>query len=124
MLRTFLFGLMLVLLGSAAATSAPPKEGASRDAGEKALEQVPPKVVPLTDILAKVRRIAPGKVIDVELEYDVDFDDEHPDARWVYEVEVLTDRNQVVELEFDAETGQLLEIEGAPWPSDIPKPTK
>jgi uncharacterized membrane protein YkoI len=119
MLRIFLFALSMSLL-SAAAVTAPP----AQDAGEQAMERVPPKVIPLTDILAKVRRIAPGKVIDVELEYDVDFDDEHPDARWVYEVEVLTEHNQVVELEFDAETGQLLEIEGAPWPSDIPKPGK
>ena len=119
MLRILFFALSLGLLCSAAMAASP-----AQDAGEKAMERVPPNVVPLTDILAKVRRIAPGKVIDVELEYDVDFDDEHPDARWVYEVEVLTDHNQVVELEFDAETGQLLEIEGAPWPSDIPKPGK
>ena len=119
MSRLLLFCLAIALLCSAAASPPPPQ-----DAGEQAIERVPPKVVPLSEILAKVRRIAPGKVIDVELEYDVDFDDEHPDARWVYEVEVLTDHNQVVELEFDAETGQLIEIEGAPWPSDIPKPTK
>lgn len=119
MLRTFLFALIPLALLCSAATSAPP-----RDAGEAAIARVPPKVVPLTEILTKVRRIAPGKIIDVELEYDVDFDEEHPDARWVYEIEVLTDQNQVVELEFDAETGQLLEIEGAPWPEDIPKPVK
>jgi uncharacterized membrane protein YkoI len=117
--RVLLSCLAVAFLCAAAAPA--PTE---RDAGEKAIERVPPKVVPLTEILAKVRRIAPGKVIDVELEYDVDFDDEHPDARWVYEVEVLTDHNQVIELEFDAETGKLLEIEGAPWPSDIPKPAK
>lgn len=119
MTRTFFICVAFALLCSAA-VPAPP----AQDAGEKAIAQVPPKVVPLTDILAIVRRIAPGKVIDVELEYDVDFDDEHPDARWVYEVEVLTDLNQVVELEFDAETGKLLEIEGAPWPAGIPKPAK
>ncbi len=117
--RVLLF-CIAIALSCAAAISAPPVQ----DAGEKAIERVPPKVIPLSDILAKVRRVSPGKVIDVELEYDVDFDDEHPDARWVYEVEVLTENNQVVELEFDAETGQLLEIEGAPWPADIPKPAR
>ena len=117
MIRALSFCIAAALLCTAA-VPAPP----AQDAGEKAMQQVPPKVVPLTDILAAVRRIAPGKVIDVELEYDVDFDDEHPDARWVYEVEVLSDQNQIVEMEFDAETGQLLEIEGAPWPSDVPKP--
>lgn len=115
-----LFSCLAVALLCTAAVPSPP----AQDAGEKAIRQVPEKVVPLTDILAAVRKIAPGKVIDVELEYDVDFDDEHPDARWVYEVEVLSEQNQIVELEFDAETGKLLEIEGAPWPRDVPKPVK
>ena len=119
MLRTLLFCIVVTLLCSAAAP-APPAE----DAAEKAIERVPPHVVPLADLLVVVRRIAPGKVIDVELEYDVDFDDKHPDAGWVYEIEVLTDDNRIVELEFDATTGQLLEIEGAPWPRDIARPTK
>lgn len=82
------------------------------------------KLVPLTDILAKVRRIAPGKVIDVELEYDDDSDDDRLHGRWIYEIEVLTERNQVIELELDAETGQLLEIEGAPWPPGEPRPSQ
>jgi hypothetical protein len=34
---------------------------------------------------------------------------------------VLSDDNRVVELEFDAVTGKLLEIDGAPWPADIPR---
>lgn len=119
MLRVLPACLAVLLLCLAAVPAMP-----GQDAGEQAIGNVPPKVVPLTEILATVRRIAPGKVIDVELEYDVDFDDAHPDARWVYEIEVLTERNQVVELEFDAESGQLLEIEGAPWPAGIPRPGK
>jgi uncharacterized membrane protein YkoI len=122
MFRALLFCIAVAL--SCSAATPVPQAPPSQDAGEKAIERVPPKVVPLTEVLAVVRRIAPGKVIDVELEYDVDFDDEHPDARWVYEVEVLTTDNRVVELEFDAETGQLLEIEGAPWPRDLPKPAR
>jgi uncharacterized membrane protein YkoI len=118
MLRTFLFCIAAALL-SAAAVPAPPAE----DGRETAIQRVPPKVVPLAEVLAVARRLAPGKVIEVELEYDADSDDQ-PDARWVYEVEVLTADNRVVELEFDAETGQLLEIEGAPWPPDVPKPAK
>lgn len=89
---------------------------------ERPTEVVPPKVVPLSDILATVRRIAPGRVIDVELERDVGFDDAHPIGRWVYEIEVLSEGNQVIELEFDAESGELLEIEGAPWPRGVPRP--
>lgn len=85
------------------------------------LERAPGKVLPLSEILAATRRIAPGKVIEVELESDVGFDDGGRDTRWVYEIEVLTGDNRIVELEIDALTGNLLEIDGAPWPSDIPQ---
>jgi uncharacterized membrane protein YkoI len=117
--RTFLSCIAAALLCTAA-VPAPP----AQDAGKTDLQRVPPKVLPLANILAEARRIAPGKVIDVELEYDEELDDDHPDTRWVYEVEVLTMDNRVIELEFDAETGRLLEIEGAPWPPDVPKPAR
>jgi uncharacterized membrane protein YkoI len=94
---------------------------AAEGGAEKAVELVPGKLKKLSDILALARRIVPGKVIDVELESDVGLDDDRNESRWVYEVEILTADNHVVELEFDATTGQLLEIEGAPWPADIPK---
>lgn len=91
-----------------------------RDAGF-ALERAPGEILPLSEILAATRRIAPGRVIEVELESDVGFDDGGRETRWVYEVEVLTGDNRIVELEFDALTGNLLEIDGAPWPADIPR---
>jgi uncharacterized membrane protein YkoI len=86
-----------------------------------ALERAPGELLPLSEILATTRRIAPGRVIEVELESDVDFHDGRRETHWVYEVEVLTDDNRIVELEFDALTGRLLEIDGAPWPADIPR---
>lgn len=55
--------------------------------------------VPLERILADVERQEPGKVIDVELD-----DDE-------YEIEVLRADGSVVELEYDARTGRLIERE-------------
>lgn len=88
---------------------------------DAAIEQGPGKVRPLSEMLALARRIAPGKVIDVELESDVGLDDGGREPRWVYEIEVLTEDNRVIELEIDAVTGQLLEIDGAPWPADIPQ---
>ena len=94
---------------------------AAEGPGEKAIALAPGKLKKLSEILAVARRIVPGKLIDVELESDVGLDDDRNETRWVYEVEILTADNRVVELEFDAQTGQLLEIEGAPWPADIPK---
>ena len=121
--RTFLFCIFCIAaaLLCTAAEPAPP----DKYAGEKiVVQRVPPEVLPLAKILAMARRLAPGKVIDVELEYEEDRDDDAADVRWVYEVEVLTAANRIVELEFNAETGQLLEIDGAPWPTDVPKPVK
>lgn len=77
------------------------------------------ELLPLSDILQFVRSIVEGKVIDVELESDVDFHDGERHHNWVYEIEVLTGQNHVVELEIDAITGKLLEIDGAPWPPGI-----
>ena len=56
--------------------------------------------VPLERILADAERRVPGRVLDVELEAD----DE-------YEVEILRPDGTVVELEYDARSGRLIEIE-------------
>lgn len=55
--------------------------------------------VPLERILAEVERNEPGKVIDVELDDDA------------YEIEVLCGDGTVVELEYDARSGRLIERE-------------
>ena len=83
----------------------------------------PDEAFPLSAILASARKLADGKVIEVELEFDVDFEGAQRDGRWVYEVELLTTDNRIVEIEFDARTGELLEVEGAPWPADVPRKT-
>lgn len=87
------------------------------------IERAPENLRPLSQFLEQARRIADGRVIDVELESDIGLDDGRSgESRWVYEIEVLTDDHRVVEMEFDAVTGQLLEIDGAPWPADVPRP--
>lgn len=91
------------------------------EAATLALERAPGELLPLSEILATTRRIAPGRVIEVELESDVDFHDGMRETQWVYEIEVLTEDNRIVELEFDARTGRLLEIDGAPWPAGFPR---
>lgn len=48
-----------------------------------------------------------GRALEVEVE-DEDEDDEPP----TYEIEWLTPANDVLEFEFDARTGELLEVEG------------
>ena len=57
------------------------------------------EMVPLSQVLADARRRYPGKVIEVELEGDE------------YEIEILGDDGVIRELEYDARTGRLLEVE-------------
>jgi uncharacterized membrane protein YkoI len=62
------------------------------------------RFVPLGSILDWLEARYRGRAIEIEL----DDDDEPP----TYEVEWLTPQGHVVELEFDARTGELLEWEG------------
>lgn len=96
-------------------------EQGTQAAPVQTLERGPGAVKPLSEVLELARRVSTGKVIDVELESDVGMDDAGREPRWVYEVEILTEQNQVVEVEIDAQTGRLLEVDGAPWPADIPQ---
>ena len=58
------------------------------------------EILPLETILEHVQQHAPGRVIEVEFEQDR--------GQYIYEIEVLTTRGIVWELELDARTGQLL----------------
>jgi uncharacterized membrane protein YkoI len=62
------------------------------------------RIVPLASILDWIEARYLGQAIEVELE-----DDEVPPR---YEVEWLTPQGHVVEFEFDASSGELLEREG------------
>lgn len=57
------------------------------------------EMVPLAEVLADAQRRHPGQVLEVELEGDE------------YEVEILGEDGVILELEYDARTGELLEIE-------------
>jgi hypothetical protein len=56
-------------------------------------------MVPLDGVIADAKRRQPGLVLEVELEGDE------------YEVEILGDDGVITELEYDARTGVLLEVE-------------
>ena len=55
-------------------------------------------ILALETILQKVRTIQPGKVLEVELETEKDQN--------VYEIELLTSDGKILELLFDARTGE------------------
>ncbi|MFP4610943.1 MAG: PepSY domain-containing protein [Thiohalophilus sp.] len=61
------------------------------------------KILPLQEILKRVEKDYPGQIIETELER------EH--GRYIYELEILTDDDRVIELELDAATGEVLKTE-------------
>jgi len=60
-------------------------------------------ILPLKIILQKAREIHHGKIIEVELENKKD--------KKIYEVELLTPEGSVIELKFNARTGEHLSTE-------------
>ncbi len=75
--------------------------GGDHDEAREAVERG--EALPLSEILAIVRRVEPGEVIEVELEQD--------HGRLAYEIEVLTPRGRVRKVTLDARTGAVLETE-------------
>jgi len=62
------------------------------------------EIKPLGEIMDSLQQDWIGDVIDVDIEKD--------DGKVLYEIELLGPEGQVVEFEIDAQTGEVLEIEG------------
>jgi len=60
------------------------------------------QVLPLPALLERLRRTHPGQVLELELERE--------DGRWVYEIKLLQSNGQLLKLEVDAATGQVLQV--------------
>jgi uncharacterized membrane protein YkoI len=60
-------------------------------------------ILPLTEILNVARTTHPGRIIEVELERER--------GHYIYEIELLDEDGQVLELKYDAASGVLLEKE-------------
>lgn len=60
-------------------------------------------ILPLKTILQKARKIQTGRIIEVELETKHD--------KKIYEIELLTSDGKVLELKFNAQTGEHLSTE-------------
>lgn len=60
-------------------------------------------ILPLEQIIDIAKSIKPGEVIDTELEED--------DGFYEYEIEILDVHGRVWEMEFDATTGELMDLE-------------
>lgn len=60
-------------------------------------------VKPLQQFLDDALERFPGRFLQAELEWD--------DGRYIYELEIVTKANRVLELEYDAVTGKLLDVD-------------
>lgn len=98
MLRVIACLLLLSAWMSAPVRAEAPDHDRARSAVEAG------QIRPLQDILAEVRRQVPGRMLDARLQQN---------GRWVYEVILLQAEGQVVAVTVDAQTGQVLGVEGS-----------
>lgn len=105
--RRFAGLLVAGLLGAwlAAVALAPAWGDDDEEAAEAALARGEAR--PVRELLERVAGEFPGSVLKIELE-----DEDDGGITWVYEVKLLTPRGDVLELEYDAGSLELLEVEG------------
>ena len=60
-------------------------------------------ILPLQTLMADALQRYPGRFLKAELERD--------DGRYIYELEIVTDDRRVIELEYDAVSGTLLDVD-------------
>lgn len=60
------------------------------------------EVLPLPAVLERLQRSHPGQVLELELERE--------DGRWIYEVKLLQADGQLLKLDLDARTAQVLSV--------------
>jgi uncharacterized membrane protein YkoI len=92
-------GLAVMLAGVASAAHADDDSNRARRLVQQG------KILPLEEILPRVRAVRDGTLIEVELEYESDHDG------YVYEMELLDADGRLWEVELDATTGELIELE-------------
>ena len=107
MWRRLIYGIVvLAAAGSAAIASADEDEHDHEVAREAVAEG---KILPLDQVLTRVRRDFPGELLGVELEDD---EDRGSDARLLYEFKLLAKDGAVRELYYDARTGAFVKARG------------
>ena len=89
---------LLMSLVAAAPTNA---DDGDQDEARQALERG--EIRPLDQVLSAARDRTPGDVVKVELDRD--------DGRWVYEIKILTPSGDRREVEIDASSLQILEVD-------------
>lgn len=97
-MKSWLFAFLaagLVLAATPAFTHDHDRARAAREAGE---------VVPFAAILEAVERDFAGRVLEAELERE--------GGRWIYEIKLLAPGGQILKLDYDARSRELLRARG------------
>lgn len=89
--------LALALLGAAGA-----RADGRGDHDQARAAMLAGEVMPLPALLERLQRTHPGQVLELELERD--------DGRWIYEVRLLQRGGQLVRLDVDARTAEVLRV--------------
>lgn len=76
-------------------------DDSDQDKARRALERG--EIRPLGEVLDAARKALPGDVVKVELDED--------DGRWIYEIKILAPSGERREVEIDAKSLQVLEID-------------
>ena len=92
-----LAGVLIVALAAHPALA----DESDQDLARRALERG--EIRPLDQVLDAARKALPGDVVKVELDED--------DGRWTYEIKILTPGGERREVEIDAKSLQVLEID-------------
>ncbi|NIR29898.1 MAG: peptidase M4 [Gammaproteobacteria bacterium] len=95
----------LTLLGAVLIVTAPLTIGTARaDEHEEARRlREAGDILPLEEVIARVRAEHPGRIIETELESE--------GGRYVYEIEVLEESGEVTEFKIDARSGERIRYE-------------
>ena len=94
----------LILIALVAAIGAPRSaagDDSDHDLARRLLEQG--RILPLAEIVDKVRSEIPGEMLEVEFETD--------DGAYIYELKILRPDGRVQEIEVEAASGKIVKIE-------------
>lgn len=107
--------LMLTAFAFAMLAAIPLSAQADFDDQDRAREaMLSGKVRPLVELIVHVESMYEGEIIEVELEEDDDgaWFGSDGEAMMLYEIKLLTPQGNLVKLEFDAESLELLTVDG------------
>jgi uncharacterized membrane protein YkoI len=97
-LRFVPFRATVLVLAAALSTGAQARDRGDHERAREAV--VAGQILPLRAVLERLEREHPGQVLEIELESE--------DRRWVYEVKLLQPGGQLLKLEIDAGTGEVI----------------